>query len=236
MADAKKETGSAKRPKKGAPPARSSLGARVVKLVASALVCLIIVWGGLYSVQVGRGPWAWSGDDWGGFVTFSRAQVAEAQAQVESVDWASLGDKITEKTRGLWDAMPVWENKLEQKLAQLRGQRTSQPVNAEGQPNAAPTATSTAPPASVEPAAKTDLEVGCEAMRDGIRHYRRSMNDQGELRAAKAKFRTAYTHLEKAYNEAEAKGEQAQVAEIEGYLMQCNTYLEDCSKREELRH
>src|SRR5690606_30169941 len=119
------------------------------------------------------------------------------------------------------------------KLAQLRG--GGAPAPAATPADATDASTPPPQPAVVEPATPSSLELGCEAFREGIRHYKKSMNSQDELRRAKGKFREAYTHLEAAYAQAEEKGDQALMNEIEGYLQQCNVYLEDCSKRETLR-
>lgn len=231
----KKDTKSAKRPKRDPnqptpKPARRSVLGSTVKLVIGGAVVLVVGFVALYSVQIGRPPWAWSSEDQQGFADYTKAQVDEARAQVENVDWAALKDKITAKTRELWEGAGAWEQKLDAKLAQLRG----------GSGAPAPTAqagTSTAPaqPTAVEPATPSSLELGCDAFREGIRHYKRSMNSQDELRTAKGKFREAYTHLDAAHAQAQQKGDQAQVDEIEGYLQQCNVYLEDCNKRETLR-
>lgn len=195
----------------------------IPKLILSAAVVILATWMTMYSAQVGRGPWDWSGDDWSGFLTFSKAQVEAAKKKVQEVDWEKVKDKVTAKTKELWHKVPELEQKLEAKLAQLRGDKQQQ---AEGK---APTQGT--PPAVVEP---TTLERGCETFRMGIRHYKQSMDDQGELKKAKALFHEARELLEKAHGEAEAKGDTAQATEIEGYIQQCQIYLEDCSKREVL--
>lgn len=235
----KKDTKGAKRPKRDPnqptpKPARRSVLGSSLKLIVSGAVVLVVAFVTLYSVQIGRPPWAWSSEDKQGFVDYSKAQVDEARAQVESVDWAKLKDKITEKTRQLWEGAGAWEQKLDAKLAELRGGGAPAPSTT-AQAGATSTATPPPQPAAVEPAPPSSLELGCDAFRAGIRHYKKSMNSQDELRAAKGKFREAYTHLEAAHAQAQQKGDQAQADEIEGYLQQCNIYLEDCSKRETLR-
>lgn len=247
MAD-KKDTGSAKRPKRDpnqpTPKAKRSVAALAIKLGLGALVAVLTLWTGMYSAEIGRGPWEWTPEDRSGFLTFSRQQVDEARANVESVDWEGLKDKITAKSRELWNDAPAWEQKLEAKLAQLRGTSAPQPPKGATETptttdGTTPTTTATdsatkTPQAAVPAAEPTSLERGCDAMRAGIGHYKKSMNSQAELKKAKAKLREAYTHLETAHNQALAKGDQAQASEIEGYLQQCNVYLEDCSKRETL--
>ncbi|MCO5167265.1 MAG: hypothetical protein M9894_13005 [Planctomycetes bacterium] len=228
----KKDTRSQKRPKRDPnqpfPRAQGgSLSRRLLVLVVGGAGVVALALVGLYSVHLGRPPWDWSEVDRAGFVDYSKTQVDEARAQVESIDWAALKDTITEKTRALWDQVPAWEQKLDKKLSDLRGGEAA--PAAQGAAAAGPATT-----AAVEPPAPTRLELGCEAFREGIRHYKKSMNSQAELKRAKEKFRAAYDHLEAAHAQAEAKGDAAQADEIEGYLQQVNVYLEDCSKREVL--
>jgi hypothetical protein len=241
----KKDTGSAKRPKRDpnqpTPKAgKRSVGALAIKLALGALVAVLTVWTGMYSVEIERGPWAWTPEDRAGFLTFSRAQVDEARANVESVDWDALKNKLTAKSRELWNDAPSWEQKLEAKLAQLRGGDAPKAATTTDAPTATDATTPTTtdatktPQAAVTAPEPTSLERGCDAMRRGIGHYKRSMNSQAELKKAKAELRQAYTHLEAAHAEAQGRGDQAQASEIEGYLQQCNVYLEDCSKRETL--
>lgn len=236
----KKDTTGAKRPRRDPnqptpKPARRGVLGSTVKLAVSGAVVLVVGFVTLYSVQIGRPPWAWSSEDQQGFVDYSKQQVDEARAQVENVDWAALKDKITEKTKQLWEGAGAWEQKLDAKLAQLRGGADPAPA-ATAQAGATGGAPAAPPqPVAVEPAPPSSLELGCDAFRAGIRHYKRSMNSQDELRRAKGKFREAYTHLEAAHAQAQQQGDQAQADEIEGYLQQCNIYLEDCSKRETLR-
>lgn len=242
MAD-KNDTGAAKRPKRDpnqpTPKAgKRSVVALALKLAIGAVVAILTVWTGMYSVEIERGPWAWTPEDRAGFLSFSRAQVDEARQNVESVDWDALKNKITAKSRELWNDAPAWEQKLEAKLAQLRGGGAAKPTDGAATTDGTPDATSTeatkTPQAAVPAPEPTSLERGCDAMRDGIRSYKKSMNSQAELKRAKAKLREAYTHLEAAHAEAQGRGDQAQASEIEGYLQQCNVYLEDCSKRETL--
>lgn len=237
----KKDTKAAKRPKRDPnqptpKPARRSVVGSTLKLVVSGAVVLVVGFVTLYSVQIGRPPWAWSSEDQQGFADYSKQQVDDARAQVANVDWAKLKDKITEKTKALWEGAGAWEQKLDAKLAELRGGSAPAPATTQaGATTGTSTATPPPQPAVVEPAPPSSLELGCDAFRAGIRHYKKSMNSQDELRAAKGKFREAYTHLEAAHAKAQQQGDQAQADEIEGYLQQCNVYLEDCSKRETLR-
>lgn len=200
----------------------------LLKLLVGGATAVLLLWVSLYSAQLGRAPWAWSGEDFAGFLTFSRAQVDEARKQVEAVDWEALASKITERTRELWDKVPDLEARLEAKLAELRGQGQgggAAPTPAEGE--ASP------PPTAVAPGSAR-LEQGCLAFREGIRHYRKSMDSQVELKQAKARFQEAQDHFGAAYQEAEQAGDAEAQAEAEGYLMEVQTYLQDCSKRETL--
>ena len=223
---AKKATGKRKRDR-NQPTPKPKKRSKVPGLIVGAVLSVLLLWVGLYSAEVGKAPTSWTSEEWSGFLTFSEQQVAEARRNVEQIDWDSLGAKITAETKQLWEKVPDLEQKLEQKLAELRGTRQEAPAG--GAPAKADDEQKA--PAAV-PAQPTSLELGCEALREAIGHYRKSMNDQDKLRAAKKEFRAAQVHLEAAY--AEAEGDPAQQAEIEGYLMQCNTYLEDCSKRETL--
>lgn len=229
----KKDTKSQRRPKRDPnqpfPRAKGGGLRRLLVLAVGGAGVVALALVGLYSAHLGRPPWEWSEGDRAGFVDYSKTQVDEARAQVEAIDWAALKDTITEKTRALWDQVPAWEQKLDKKLADLRGQDAPS-----GGAAAAPATTPAATPATVEPPKPTRLELGCDAFREGIRHYKKSMNSQAELKRAKAKFREAYDHLEAAHGQAQAKGDAAQADEIEGYLQQVNIYLEDCSKREVL--
>lgn len=265
--DGKKDTGKKGRPRRDKnqptpkPAKKGGVGALALKALLAGATAIVVLWMGLYSVEVGKGPWAWSGAEWSGFVTFSRKQVDDAREQVEQVDWAALGDKITEKTHQLFDDAPEWEKKLEAKLAQLRGGEGgsstgpgtgtgAQPVVAGGQAPAAPatpatpTASTASPPATPEAAGKaapaaprppTELELGLEALRDGVAHYRRSMRSQSETRVAKDKFRDAQGHLAAAMEDADRRHDAKAQAEIDDYLRQANTYFEDCKKRETIR-
>jgi len=202
------------------PKARKTV---VLKFAVAATTVVLITWMGLYSAKVGKPPWAWDEQERTGFVDYSKDQIEEARAnvrdQLKNVDW----DKLVQI-----------EDKLQKKLAELRAKRgakagagdpgattTPETAGAEGQPAAV-----------VEP---TELELGCDALQMGIRHYKKSGKSQSELRKAKGLFHEAREHLEKAYNKADADGDAAAASEIEGYMMQCNVYLEDCSKREILK-
>lgn len=202
----------------------------LLKLLVGGATAVLLLWVSLYSAQLGRGPHTWSKEDLAGFVTFSRAQVDEARKQVEAVDWEGLASKITERTRELWDRVPDLEARLEAKLAALRGQErgggeAAAPSEGADEANPQPTAVA---PGSVR------LEQGCLAFREGIRHYRKSMDSQVELKQAKARFQEAQDHFQAAYQEAEQAGDAEAQAEVEGYLMEVQTYLQDCSKRETL--
>lgn len=236
----KKDTGGKPRPKRdpNQPLAKAepSKGSKLVKLLAGGLVLIVVALAGMYSAKIGRMPWEWSQEDSTGFVDFSKQQAVDAADAAQKVDWETVKGSITEKTRELWEKIPAFEAELDKKLAELQGKRTQAAAPAPSTAGGAPgTSTAAAPAAAATPPEPTDLEKGCSALRDGIRLYRGSMNDQKKLKASKAEFRKAYEHLEKAHAAAEAANDAQAVQEIEGYLMQTNTYLEDCSKRETLR-
>ncbi|MGE0709505.1 MAG: hypothetical protein AB7T09_16125 [Planctomycetota bacterium] len=222
MADTKKKPAQKRDPNQPTPkpPKKSKL---IPKLLVSAVVVILLTWMGMYSVQVEKGPWDWEGSDWTGFLTFSRQQVEEARKKVEEVDWDAVKDKVTAKTKELWNRVPELEQKLEQKLAQLRGDKQDGETKKSG--SAEPVAASAQP---------SHLQLGCEKLQLAIRSYKKSMNSQAELKKAKQLFQEAQDLLTKAHEEAEKAGDEQGATEIEGYLQQCNVYLEDCSKRETL--
>ena len=74
----KNETRKQKRDPNQPVPKRPKKKTLVLKVLLLGALLLVGVWGGLYSVQLGRGPWGWSGEDWSGFATFSQEQVSEA--------------------------------------------------------------------------------------------------------------------------------------------------------------
>ncbi len=233
--EGKKATGARPRPKRDPnqptpKPAKRAFGATALKLAVGGGAAVVCLWAGLYSAEVGRGPWDWSSADWGGFVTFSREQVDEARAQVEGIDWGALQGKITAQTKALWEQVPDLERKLEERLQALRGGQ------AKPGPTGAPAANAAAPGEVVGASAKAPgaLEQGIEAFQQGVRRYKGSMHDQDALRAARKDFQAAQGHLERAHAEAQASGDAAGERECEEYLMQVQTYLEDCSKRETL--
>jgi hypothetical protein len=162
---------------------------------------------------------------------------------VSSVDWEALKGKITEHTRKLYESVPDLEKKLDATLARLRGGQ--QPAREQASAGQQQAQSGQQPPAVVQNAHPSAYELGCETLREAIRTYKRSVPSgagdrrsdkemQKELRAAKGQFEKARDQLEKAHREAETAGDQALVSEIEEVLMQCNTYLEDCSKRQTL--
>lgn len=219
-------------------PKPKQRGGLILKVAVGGALLLVTVWGGLFYLEKGRIP-----DDPAEFANFSREQVNDA---VASVDWESLKGKITEQTRKLYESVPALEQKLDATLARLRGGQ--QP--GEGQTAAAPTEGGEQPAAAMSPnmvqnARPSPYELGCQTLRDAIQVYKRSVPNgkgdkrsdaemQRELKTARGEFEKARDQLEKAHGEAEARGDQAQVNEIEEVLMQCNTYLEDCSKRQTL--
>lgn len=242
----KKETKGSKRPKRDPnqplPKPKGGALKKIVLFAVGGLFSIVVLWAGLYSAQIGKLPHEWSEQDQQGFVDYSKQQVDDARKNVENVDWNALKDKVTETTRQLWNDVPAWEQKLEAKLAQLRGDRAtttpgktttttgSAPATTTG---SAPATTSSAPPAAVS-SEPSEFEKGCVAMKDAIAVYRKSVNSQAELKRSKGMFHTASKHFEKAHAEAQARGDEAALQEIEGYMQQCNMYLIDCSKREKV--
>lgn len=197
----------------------------VWKFLASGLTVVLVSWMGLYSVDVGRAPWSWSGDDWSGFLTFSQGQVEKAVEQAGNVDWEGLADYVTAETKKLYNKIPAWENKLDDRIAKLE--------QAEQEPAAADE-----PAEEAEPSA---YMLGCTEFREGIREYKaafaqgasRSTQKQG-LAKAKAKFERAQEHFEVAEQEAQAAGDQPRLAEIEETREECGRYLYDCVKLDKL--
>jgi hypothetical protein len=233
----KKDTKGSKRPKRDPnqpfPKAKGGLLKKVLLLAVSGVVVIVVTWAGIYSAQIGKLPHEWSEADQQGFADYSKSQLDEAKKNVESVDWNALKDKITETTKQLWDDVPKWEQKLDAKVAQLRGDRAPATTTAPKPATTTGAAPSTeaAPPAAAVPAEASEFEKGCVAMKDAIAVYRKSVNSQAELKRAQAKFHVASKHFEKAHAEAEAKKDEPALLEIEGYMQQCNMYLIDCSKR-----
>jgi hypothetical protein len=230
MADDKKKAPKKKRdPNQPTPKPKKKKGGLILKVLLSGAIGLVSVWMALYSMQLGKAPNSWDKNEWNGFLTFSKQQIEDAKAKVEKVDWEGLKDKVTAKTKELWSKTPELEASLEKTLARIRGDK---PAEKRVDSKTGPVDT---PAAAIEP---SDLEIGCEAMRDATRAYKKSMttegNDQAQLKKAKKLFRKAQDHLTRAHAQSEQAGDETQTAEIEGYIQQCNVYLEDCSKRETL--
>lgn len=215
---------------------------RLKKLLALGLVLIAGAVVGGYSLHSGRPPWEWQQEDVQGIADYTQAQVKDA---VASVDWEALKGKITEQTRRLYEGVPQLEQKLDATLARLRGQPQGGEPAKSGETGKAEAATPGQPAVSVPPRTPTTYEQGCETLREAIQVYKRSFPGgkgdkrsdkelQKELKAAKELFRRAYDQLGKAHEEAEQRGDAKEAEEIEGVLMQANTYLEDCSKRETL--
>jgi hypothetical protein len=191
----------------------------ILKTAAAALVALGIVWTTGYSMKIGKPPWEWGEEETAGLGDYVQEQVEEAKSNLEKVDWGKFG----EQTKALWEKVPDLEKKLEAKLATLREKKATAPSTSGSD--------ASEPPAAVEPPPPTELELGCEAMRDGIRHYRKSMNSQKELKKARDKFEKAQTHLERAQSEATDAAERQEIA---GYQQDCQQYLYDCIKLEKV--
>ena len=193
----------------------------------SALMVVSTTWLTLFSFQLGKGPWAWNATEWKGFLSFSRQQVEEARTKLEEVDWEGWGAKFSAKTRALWEQVPQLETKLLKTLARLRAP-ASPPAGVSGE------AVPESSPAGAEALPPSQYELGCQSLREGMAHYKKSMRSQAQLKKAKASFLRAQAELTQAFREAQAAGDATQQEEIEGYLQACNTYLQDCSKRETL--
>lgn len=229
MADDKKKAPKKKRdPNQPTPKPKKKKSGLILKVLLSGAIGLVSVWMALYSMQLGKPPTSWDGDEWDGFLSFSKQQIEEAKQKAENVDWDALKDKVTAKTKELWSKAPELEASLEKTLARIRGEKPAARVDSKTGPMETPAA-------AIEP---TDLELGCEAMRDATRAYKKSTtsegNDQAQLKKAKKLFQKAQDHLTRAHAQSEQAGDETQTAEIEGYIQQCNIYLEDCSKRETL--
>jgi len=249
VADPKKknETGKSKREgrkgkKKAPPPKKKRL---VLKVLVVGVLAVLGTWLGLYSFQLGRGPWAWSGEDWGGFVTFSQEQVSEAASSaseaIERVDWEAIKDSITEHTKELYGKATGWDEKLDERLAKLKqveGEEGGE-TGANGEPVAA------AEPAEPLPQYKLDYADGGEKLREAMRVYKKSVPKGGddrdqdalqrELRKSKGLFREAHELLSKAQEGAEDAGDDNLAREIEEAVVLCGQFLQDCSKREMAR-
>lgn len=229
MADDKKKAPKKRDPNQPTPKPKPKKGGLIAKALLSGAIGLCSVWMALYSMQLGKAPTSWDKAEWQGFLTFSKQQIQEAKAKVENVDWEALKDKVTAKTKELWSKTPELEASLDKTLARIRGGKSTSPDRVDSKTGPGQT-----PAAAIEP---TDLELGCEAMRQATRTYKKSVtkngNDQAQLKKAKKLFRKAQDHLMRAHTQAEQAGDP-DVAEIEGYIQECNVYLEDCSKRETL--
>lgn len=228
MSDEKKKAPKKKRdPNQPVPKPKKKKSSLILKVLVSGVLGILLVWMSLFSIEVGKAPTSWSGDDWSSFMSFSRKQLEDAKEKVEQVDWKELSEKVTAKTKELWEKAPDLEKSLERTLAKLRGDE--QPAARVDEKTGA------TPAAAIQP---TELELGCEDLRQAIGTYKKTMNssgnDQAQLKKAKKQFQSAQDHLTKAHAEAEQKGDSAQAAEIEGYIQSCNVYLEDCSKRQTL--
>ena len=223
MAEEKKK----RDPNQPTPKPKKKSGGLIMRVIVSGVIGLVGVWMALYSMQLSKAPTSWSKDEWSGFVTFSMDQVKEAKAKVEKVDWDALKDKVTAKTKELWAKSPELEKSLERTLARIRGEKeakTGERVDSKtgaGQPAAV-----------IQP---TDLELGCEALREATQLYTKKTVtaegvNQAELKKAKKLFQKAQDHLSRAHAQAQTANDEGLAAEIEEYIQQCNQYLEDCSK------
>ncbi|MEZ6184261.1 MAG: hypothetical protein R3F62_04520 [Planctomycetota bacterium] len=218
----------------------------VPKLLGLAIFAVLGLWLGLYSLQLGRGPWGWSGEDWGGFVTFSQEQVSEAASSASDtlgkVDWEAIKDSITENSKKLYGQITGWDEKLDERLAKLRrveGQEGAEGEGQEGQEGEPAAATEGAAP---PPQYELDYGDGGDKLREAMQVYKKSFPREGnssnqnalqrELKKSKGLFREAHELLSRAQEGAEAAGDERLAAEIEEAVVVCGQYLQDCSKRE----
>jgi len=231
MADSKKKAPKKRDPNQPTPKPKKKKSGLIMKVLLSGTIGLVSVWMALYSMQLGKAPTSWSNDEWSGFLTFSKQQIEDAKSKVEKVDWEALKGKVTAKTKELWSKTPELEASLEKTLARLRGDKPAKT----GERVDSKTGTMETPAAAIEP---SDFVIGCEAMRDASKAYGKIMtpdgSDQAQLKKAKKLFLKANEHLSRAHAQSERDGDAAQTAEIEGYIQQCNVYLEDCSKLQNL--
>ncbi|RMG15134.1 MAG: hypothetical protein D6731_09000 [Planctomycetota bacterium] len=204
-------------------PKRARPRGRLLRTVAFGVVLVAAALIVGYSLQVGKWPWEWGEAEGSGFVEYSRERFVDMGERLRDIDWSKLG----EKTRKLWDRVPELERRLEEKLARLSRERGAAPA----QPGAAGQGSGKEGPPDAAVPPPSELELGCRAMRDGVRHYRAGLRDQAELKRARACFERAQEHLERA--QAEAKDE-AERAEVSGYLQENQRYLYDCVKLEKV--
>jgi hypothetical protein len=198
-------------------PEETNLAATLAKLITFLLVLLA---GGamvVYSLQIQVWPWAWTNDNWHGFLTFSGERVQNVQDKINSYDWYHLKTRITEKTQQLWNDAPGIGRQIEEKLANLNG--GSGQNSGQGQGGSPPSSSGSTP----------EHQLALQCMRDGISHYRKSPDDPSELLLAKKSFEEAQGHFEKALKEAPDEGSKS---ELQQELTDCNKYLEDCRARE----
>ena len=197
---------------------------KILKLLVTGVVVVLLMWMGMFSAKVERAPWSWTGEDWSGFLTFSREQMDESKRMVEGelakIDWS----KFTEATKDLYEKVAVWETRVDTKLAELKEERES----GEGGGGEAMSIAS-------EP---TAYELGLAQFRDAIAQYRDAVKnrDMGKLRAVKEEFHAADAKLEEAYEEADDADDQGAMQEIEEYRTECNRYIYDCNKLEVVDH
>lgn len=232
MADPKPKKGETPLRDKNQPlskePKKGSLGATLAKLLVFLVLILVAGTMAAYSSSIGRAPWAWQGDDWKGYLTFSREKAENVRDQIENVDWAHTKTKVTDKTKELWEGANDLAKRIEEKLG---GAKSASTRPAPGTTGAAPTNPADLPPATSVPAGDgvgPERAAGLEAFRAGIAHYRRSPDNPGELVLAKQSFETGQKHFEKALSET---GDAKVKAEVADELRACNKYLEDCRSR-----
>lgn len=206
-------------------PKKSSFLRKVVTLLALGVVVFGLVTMYMYSKSVGRYPNSWSKEDWKGYVSFSgetaRDTARKASDKVQSVDWAKVGTKITDKTKSLWAKLTKVEERIEASLKKERERRGAEPTAVEtgGEP--------TAEAARPENGSKSNYERGLESMRIAIQEYRKVDSDAA-LKTSNDRFIEARTYFSKALDECP----EEQKPEIESMIQDCQQYIYDCQKRQ----
>jgi hypothetical protein len=197
---------------------RGTFKGLLAKLLLFAVLFLVTASMVAYSLRIQVWPWAWTSENWKGYLTFSQEKAKAAGDEIAAYDWANLKTKITDKTKSLWNDAPEVGKRIEEKLG---GARSSTPAKP-GEP-------ATSVPASGQADVTASHRLALETMREGIGHYRKSPDDPRELLAAKKCFEDAAQHFEKALKDT---NDDAAKGEIKKDLENCNKYLEDCRARE----
>src|SRR5580658_6917069 len=120
-------------------PPRSSFGAKVLKLLVFFVFLLAVGTMTVYSRQIGVWPWAWTQDNWKGYLTFSKEKAQDVQEKVENIDWTNLKTKATAETKLLWTEAPRVKDRIEEKLGMKNAAAPDANQGKTGDPAAAPT-------------------------------------------------------------------------------------------------